>query len=113
MKVTRWRIIGAATAVLVVVLIVWGVVSSQTVDGPRTVIAKRGTVTQDVTFTGQLEAVRSAALSFETTGTISQVLVEIGDEVSEGDALAADTMSASKPSIKYWLRWMALSSPTT
>lgn len=96
MKVTRWRVIGVTVPLLAIALVTWGVVSTQSSDQPRTIIAERGTVTQDVTFTGQLEAVNSAVLSFEITGTVDQVLVEVGDEVSEGDALVSLDLSSAE-----------------
>jgi RND family efflux transporter MFP subunit len=39
-------------------------------------------------FTGQIEAPRSASLSFEQGGTLASVLVDDGDQVTEGQILA-------------------------
>jgi HlyD family secretion protein len=53
-----------------------------------TTIVEKGTFTQTVEVTGELESIDEVELSFDLSGTIQEVLVQIGDEVAEGDLLA-------------------------
>ena len=62
-------------------------------DGPRTVVAERGDIKQDVAFTGRLEAKRAVEMGFESGGTIQEVLVQVGEEVKAGEVLVRLDMS--------------------
>lgn len=53
-----------------------------------TAVVKRGTLTQTVEATGELESFDKVDLSFGTSGTVENVLVEVGDEVKAGEVLA-------------------------
>lgn len=55
---------------------------------PRTIIAQRRDVIQDVTFTGRLAAKNAVDVSFELTGLVESLFVDIGDEVDKGQELA-------------------------
>lgn len=52
------------------------------------VTIEQGSVVSSVNGTGTLDVARDATLSFEINGTIDEVLVERGQQVQEGDALA-------------------------
>jgi multidrug efflux pump subunit AcrA (membrane-fusion protein) len=53
-----------------------------------TYTVQRGTVEQDLTFTGRVSPVEEAELYFRTTGRVLKVYVERGDVVAAGDRLA-------------------------
>ncbi len=53
-----------------------------------TATAKSGDITVDISAVGNLAYSQEEELSFDTGGTVSEVLVEVGDSVSEGDILA-------------------------
>ncbi|MDP3997067.1 MAG: efflux RND transporter periplasmic adaptor subunit [Candidatus Andersenbacteria bacterium] len=55
---------------------------------PRTITTALGTIIQEVTFTGNVNAVDSVNLGFEFTGAISNTLVDVGDHVTAGQLLA-------------------------
>jgi RND family efflux transporter MFP subunit len=62
----------------------------------RTVTAERVDIAQDVSFSGNFEANKMADLSFETPGTIKEILVNVGDRVKAGQKLIQlDTRSAA------------------
>lgn len=54
----------------------------------RTIRAERGVVKQEVSFTGRLVAKQEVSLGFELGGTVSAVLVEVGQTVTAGQSLA-------------------------
>lgn len=63
---------------------------------PRTTKVERKTVVQEVSFTGDLQSQKKADLSFEVSGTVTNILVDTGDQVSKGQLLAKlDSRSAS------------------
>ena len=51
------------------------------------VVAQRRDVVQEVRVTGSVEAAEDVDLAFEETGTVSQVLADVGDEVRVGQIL--------------------------
>jgi RND family efflux transporter MFP subunit len=53
-----------------------------------TSIAERGTLAETVAVTGEVTAVNQSDLSFKSSGTVGEVLVNIGDKVTIGDRLA-------------------------
>jgi len=79
--------IGAVTLVVVIVVIAL-LTRPQSDSSLRTVAASRGDVVQDVTFTGRLEAIDSVDVSFEVTGLVEDIAVEVGDSVTKGQELA-------------------------
>ena len=52
-------------------------------------IAERGSIREEVSVTGKIEAIESIDLSFRATGNVSQVLIETGDVVKKGQILAS------------------------
>ncbi|MBN1367022.1 MAG: HlyD family efflux transporter periplasmic adaptor subunit [Dehalococcoidales bacterium] len=53
-----------------------------------TVTAQRGDITVDISAVGNLAYSQEEELSFDTGGTVAEVLVDIGDSVTEGDVVA-------------------------
>jgi len=51
--------------------------------------AERGSIREEVSVTGKIEAIESIDLSFRATGNVSQVLIETGDNVKKGQILAS------------------------
>jgi HlyD family secretion protein len=56
-----------------------------------TIIAKRGTIIQEVSVTGRVKAAQSVDLAFEKTGKVAHIYVNIGDKVSAGQKLISLT----------------------
>jgi HlyD family secretion protein len=54
----------------------------------QVVTVQRGNLTVDITAVGNLDLARTEDLAFEISGTVEEVLVEVGDTVEEGDVLA-------------------------
>jgi HlyD family secretion protein len=84
----------AAAALLVVALaalLVWprlsGAGEATTESEVERVEAFMGDLSSEATASGELTAQRSAALTLLATGTVEEVLVAVGDEVSAGDPL--------------------------
>jgi len=85
--------------IIVAVATVIFIRSGQDTDAPRTITVERRDVTQDVSFTGRLQSQGTAELSFEVAGTISEVLVDVGDEVEPGQVLARLNTTATNLAI--------------
>jgi HlyD family secretion protein len=64
---------------------------------PTTTTVERRTLTNTVETSGSIEAESSVSLSFGTSGTVAEVLVEVGDAVTEGQVLA----SLNKSDLEY------------
>ncbi|MBT4856935.1 efflux RND transporter periplasmic adaptor subunit [Candidatus Uhrbacteria bacterium] len=85
LKKRRWWV--AAGAILIVLLVVvFGRSGGADVEYV-TAQVQRGTLTQTVEASGELSSLTDVDLSFETSGTISSIPVEVGDEVIEGELL--------------------------
>ena len=89
----KWMIIGA----VVIVLIVAGFFvfrafgqnrADEVIAGLQTEILTLGPLEASVGATGRVRPNQSAILTFETTGTVEDVSVRLGDKVVEGDILA-------------------------
>ena len=52
-----------------------------------TIIAKKGELIQEVSVTGRVEPAESVNLSFETSGRVSAIYVDVGDQVKVGQEL--------------------------
>ncbi|GAH08417.1 unnamed protein product, partial [marine sediment metagenome] len=52
------------------------------------VAVQRGDLTIDITAVGNLAFACKEELTFEVSGTVGEVLVEVGDSVEEGQVLA-------------------------
>lgn len=85
----RWlKITLGVVAILVVVgVIMW---RRSVNSGPviKTETVQKRTIEQEVTFTGRLRAKQRASLAFESTGTLREIDVELGDHVAAGQTLA-------------------------
>ena len=84
----RTKILLAIILTGIVIIVIWRVQAGGQADEPRTVIAERRTVTQDVTFTGNLAAEDHASLGFISSGTLVDLRVAVGDAVTAGQTLA-------------------------
>ena len=62
--------------------------SSSSATTQTTATAKRGTVLESVTSTGNVEAPTSLSLSFQQSGEVTAIYVKAGQHVVEGQALA-------------------------
>jgi len=79
------------TICVVVIGIVLGIVltrGTSSEDTPTTVMVTRGDIVKTVLVDGSLEMPNKAYLSFGATGTVTEVLVDKGDSVVEGQVLA-------------------------
>ncbi|MGN9913197.1 efflux RND transporter periplasmic adaptor subunit [Phytohabitans sp. LJ34] len=56
--------------------------------GSRTVPVARGTVTATVSASGTVRSASTASASFGTSGTVTEIRVQVGDKVSKGQVLA-------------------------
>ena len=93
----NWIIIGAVALVLLIVILVGrgrGKSNSSTLY--QTTPAQVGELTAQVGATGSVRAAQSAILNWQTTGTVEEVNVKVGDKVQKGDILARLT-NASLP----------------
>ncbi len=81
----RWLVI----TVIILVLIIGGYFyfSGGKSEGPQVVTAKRGTIIQEVTVTGKTKPVEDVDLSFEKSGRVVRVNVDVGDKVFTGQSL--------------------------
>src|ERR1700730_23698 len=55
---------------------------------PRSVLPTRGTVSTSVTATGNVQASQTLSVSFKTAGTLTEVDVTVGQQVTKGQVLA-------------------------
>jgi len=81
------RIIIGAVVIVVIAGGVWGYLASRSKPSIPTVKATRGDITQSVLVTGTTKPTQSVDLSFEQTGKVSAVHVQVGDKVRAGEAL--------------------------
>lgn len=88
-----WIILGAVLVIVAVVAVVaWPMLTRG--QAQQQTALQTGTVTtvtdvQSVESSGSVEALQSVSLSWETTGTVGEVDVKVGDTVKEGDVLMA------------------------
>lgn len=85
LKKPRFLVIGA----LVIILVVWIAVRASSKPQISAVSVERGTVIQEVSVTGQVEAAQEVSLAFEKGGKIARVYKNIGDKASAGAPIAA------------------------
>ena len=90
----------AVTLILLVVLFVGCTATKQTTTTTQvTATAKKGNLTLDITAVGNLAYSDEEELSFDTNGTVSEVLVDIGDSVTKGQVLASLDMTVWQQNI--------------
>ena len=75
----------------VIVLLVIGVFSFRNNKESEYTLAivEKGSIREEVSVTGKIEAIEDIDLSFRATGNVSQVLIETGDVVKKGQILAS------------------------
>jgi len=88
----RWMVIGAVLGVVLLgFLLIRGLAArgraAQTAD-LQTALVERGALTATIGATGSVRAIQSAILSWQTTGTVEKVNVQIGDKVGQDEVLA-------------------------
>ena len=87
----RWLLLGLLIAIAVAAVLAWYFTRSEEVvevSEPETTRAFLGRLTSSVELSGSAAAARTSALSFDMSGEVGSVDVEIGDEVARGDVLA-------------------------
>jgi HlyD family secretion protein len=86
----RWLLGGIVLIVIAIVaaLVLNGRASDAAAEGPSTVTVKRGSLTATVAGSGAVAAEQALDITFETNGTLSEVLVAEGETVQAGQVLA-------------------------
>ncbi len=86
----KWIIIAIVSILVLSILgfIGWRLQAGGAEKPLRTITASRQTVVQDISFTGAVEAKQSADISFELSGIVKNLYVEVGDTVVKGQHLA-------------------------
>ena len=87
----RWiAVVGALVIVLGTAgIIYWQVFATPSTGGSeQTVTVSEQTISDTVGSTGTVEPLHRADLSFTSSGTVTKVLVSVGDKVTKGDKLA-------------------------
>jgi HlyD family secretion protein len=85
----------------------WRASKQASTTAPQTSTVQRGDLQAIVSSSGTIRSAQSQDLTFGTSGTVSEVLVEIGDEVKEGQPLAqldTATLQASVTSAEISLK---------
>ncbi|MFZ6026641.1 MAG: efflux RND transporter periplasmic adaptor subunit [Chloroflexota bacterium] len=105
---SRKMVLSIAVAVLVIVVAGGGFLyyrqaqasPEQAQENPlQTATVRRGSLVISASGTGSLIPSNEVKLSFENSGKLSELLVEVGDEVKAGDVLAILTSSSSDASL--------------
>jgi len=86
-KTKKYYYYGAAL-VLILVIIFFSRKTNDSADELLTITVERGELVATVGGTGKVEANKSAILTWNTTGNVSDVFVENGSQVSQGTTLA-------------------------
>ena len=96
-----WKIGVAGLAIVALFgLIMWRRAASSNPEVKTQTVVRR-TIEQEVAFTGRLRARQRASLAFESTGTLREVKVNVGDKVTTGQILVkldarASSLEAAK-----------------
>lgn len=88
MKITKFRVLVLVIGVLALFGLGYAFSGSSDTQTFVTDVVKRGAIAQTVEVTGELKSVYDLALSFETSGIISSIAVDVGDTVKAGEVLA-------------------------
>lgn len=64
--------------------------------GGRAIAAAQGTVTATVSASGSVRSASTATATFATSGTVTEIRVQVGDTVTKGQALAAVADTAAR-----------------
>lgn len=76
-----------------------GTSTSATTTTDRTSTVRSGTLTASVTASGNLESAQQSSLSFSSSGTVTDVYVEVGQKVAQGAKLASIDPAAAQRSL--------------
>jgi HlyD family secretion protein len=87
----KHRIISISIGILLLIVVAFAFVRSRTKtqSSYQTQPLARGDLTATIGATGTVRANQSAVLLWQTTGTVDQVNVKVGDQVNKGDVLAS------------------------
>jgi HlyD family secretion protein len=87
---TRWpvAVVGSAVVLAAVVAVATAIPSRSTPSASTFATVSRGSITATVNGIGSVAAAQTFDLAFPTTGTVSDVLVQAGDNVAAGQPLA-------------------------
>jgi macrolide-specific efflux system membrane fusion protein len=96
--------VNVVLALAVVVMAAWAYTSFSTAEaadsgagGSRTIAAAQGTVTATVSASGTVRSASTASATFGTSGTVTEIRVQVGDKVTKGQVLATvDDTSAQR-----------------
>jgi HlyD family secretion protein len=93
-----WIAVGGSVVVIIALVLVVAAVRSQsssTTSAYQTTIVQLGTLTSTVDGSGSVASTQTANLSWQTSGTVNQVLAQIGAQVKSGDSLATLTYDSN------------------
>lgn len=90
----RWLTVSLIVIILVAAFVggrswLLGSAAEAATDSLQTEVAQTGNLTATIGATGTVRAEQSASLAWKTSGTVDQVMVEVGERVGEGDRLAS------------------------
>ncbi|NTV62362.1 MAG: HlyD family efflux transporter periplasmic adaptor subunit [Oscillochloris sp.] len=96
-RFSPWLLLPIGLVVLVAGLLIWQLTRSTTQSSPTTTATvTKGDLAVSVTGSGTVQAQQSRSMSFEVSGTVTEVLVHVGDKVEAGQPLAhLDTSTLS------------------
>lgn len=83
------KILSAIIAIAAISLAGYILTSKNSGPSYNTATAKRGTVTQEVSVTGNVKAAQSADLAFQNSGVMAHIYVAVGDRIAAGQQLAS------------------------
>jgi HlyD family secretion protein len=81
------KIIIISTVVVIGIVIIFTLFKGDDKSIYETIIAERGSIIQEISATGRVEAISYVDLAFEKSGRVEQINVEVGDKVNAGAVL--------------------------
>lgn len=88
-RTTLYVVLGVVVVAAVVAGVVWRVrLATQPQVSTRSAVVERGTMLVAVSSSGNVEPLARVGLTFDLPGRVSEVAVEVGDEVAAGNVLA-------------------------
>lgn len=75
-------------AILLVVLILWGIFGGSGSQSEHVITVEPSTFVQEVSVTGKVIPAKDVDMAFETSGRVSFVAIQVGDAVKQGQVLA-------------------------